>query len=61
MPPIGFNISHDHDVVSLAIRRTVDISIARNIGIDIMLAQLPEGETFSSFVESISIGVRILK
>ncbi|PVF97253.1 hypothetical protein CPB86DRAFT_760566 [Serendipita vermifera] len=54
-PSIGFNISHDHNLVSLAVRRDSDISTARNIGIDIMLARVPEKETFSSFLESVSI------
>lgn len=58
LPALGFNLSHDANVVLLAIKRHMNPSLAQNIGVDVMRVKIPEGETFSSFMESISITVR---
>lgn len=54
-PALGFNLSHDANTVLLALRENEDLSLARDIGVDVMRVSIPDGETLLSFIESISI------
>ncbi|KIM23698.1 hypothetical protein M408DRAFT_77017 [Serendipita vermifera MAFF 305830] len=54
-PALGFNLSHDANAVLLVLREKEDLSLARDIGVDVMRVAIPDGETLLSFIESISI------
>jgi len=57
-PAIGFNLSHDNNVILFAVRRHEDAEVARDIGVDVMHIALPKGESFGGFVETLSSAVR---
>ncbi|KAI0721830.1 hypothetical protein C8T65DRAFT_629312 [Cerioporus squamosus] len=53
-PPIGYNITHDNEVVAMAFSTGPDLHPdppAYRIGVDVMLLQLPKRDTFPGFVE----------
>ncbi|TFY72500.1 hypothetical protein EVG20_g505 [Dentipellis fragilis] len=52
-PPIGFNVSHDNDLVAMAFAPGVHDPPAYRIGVDVMKVQLPLREPFRSFVDTV--------
>jgi len=58
-PPLGFNLSHDWHTVLLATRRNEEAQSASDLGVDVMRAEIPERETFPSFLESIGKAVSV--
>jgi phosphopantetheinyl transferase len=56
-PALGFNLSHDDNVILFAVRRHEDVGVARDIGVDVMHIALPKGESFEGFVETLASAV----
>ncbi|KAI9448299.1 hypothetical protein H4582DRAFT_79355 [Lactarius indigo] len=52
-PPIGYNISHDNELVAIAFAPGEHGPPAFQIGIDVMRERLPRGERFTSFLRAV--------
>ena len=52
-PPIAYNISHDNNLIAMAIAPGLHRPPAFSIGIDVMKLRVPGRETFRSFVDAV--------
>ncbi|KAI9466750.1 hypothetical protein BJY52DRAFT_13133 [Lactarius psammicola] len=52
-PPIGYNISHDNELVAMAFAPGEHGPPAFRIGVDVMRERLPRGERFTSFLRAV--------
>lgn len=52
-PPLGFNVSHDNELVAMAFAPDEHGTPAYRVGVDVMKVQLPRREPFVSFVHTV--------
>ncbi|KAF8974589.1 4'-phosphopantetheinyl transferase superfamily [Flammula alnicola] len=53
-PPIAYNITHDNNLIAVAVAPGIQNPPAFSIGIDVMKLRIPGRETFRSFVDTVA-------
>ncbi|KAI0049587.1 4'-phosphopantetheinyl transferase [Auriscalpium vulgare] len=53
VPPLGYNVSHDNDLVAMAFAPDEHGTPAYRVGVDVMKVRPPRRESFASFVHTV--------